>query len=193
MAALPVIAAVAGIAGTGISAAGALGAGEAQAANASYQAAVARNNAAVAQQNAAWTIQSGETNAATEGQKARAQIGSVKAAQGANNVDVNTGSAADVRTGAQELAGVDTRTIMSNSAKQAYGYETAAASNTAEAGLLSQESAQAQEAAPVSSLGSFLSGISSVGDNWLKYQSLGTGASSAGPGVSDAGVGIGMA
>ena len=106
----------------------------------------------------------------------------IVAAQGANNVDVNTGSAVNVRTSSQELANVDTRTIMSNAAKQSFGYQVAASSDTAQAGLDTQEASQAQTAGGIGSLGSFLSGISSVGANWAKYQQppFGTGATAAG-------------
>ena len=169
-AALPVISAVAGVAGAGIAAVGAIGAGEAQSANAAYQAQVARNNAEIAKQNAAYTMESGQAQAAAQGMKARAAVGSLVAAQGANNVDVNTGSPADVRVGSKELANLDTKTIISNAARQAYGYQVAATSDTAEAGLLTQESSQAAEGGEISSLGSFLSGISSVGGNYLRYQ-----------------------
>lgn len=179
------IGAISGIAGTGISAVGALEAGQAQAANASYQAQVARNNAQVAQQNAAWTTQSGEAQAAAQGQKSRAAVGSLVAAQGANNIDVNTGSAAEVKTGAQEMANLDTKTTMSNAARSAYGYEVAATSNTAQAGLYSQEAGQASTGGAISSLGSFLSGISSVGANWEKYQNP---PPPGAPSASDAGV-----
>jgi hypothetical protein len=171
---------LAGIVGAGISAIGTMEAAQAQSANASYQAQVARNNAQIAQENSTMAIQSGEAQAAAQGQKARAQVGGIVAAQGANNVDVNTGSAANVRTSSQELANVDTRTIMSNAAKQSFGYQVAASSDTAQAGLDTQEASQAQTAGGIGSLGSFLSGISSVGPNWVKYQNLGTGATSAG-------------
>ena len=180
MAALPLIGTVAGVAGTAISAVGTMEAAQAQSANASYQAQVARNNAQIAQENSAMAINAGETQAAAQGEKARAQVGGIIAAQGANNVDVNSGSAADVRTSSKELANVDTRTIMSNAAKQSFGYQVAASSDTAQAGLLTQEAGQAQTAGDIGSLGSFLSGISSVGGNWAKFQNLGTGATSAG-------------
>jgi hypothetical protein len=180
LAALPLIAAVAGLAGTAVSAVGAVEQGQATAANASYQAQVARNNAQIANQNAAWTTESGEAQAAAQGEKAKAAVGSVVAAQGADNVDVNTGSAEQVSSGAKSLANLDTQTIMSNAARGAYGYRVAATSDTAQAGLEEQEASQATTAGDISSLGSFLSGISSVGGNWAKYQQFGTGATAAG-------------
>ena len=183
IAALPAIGAVAGLAGTAVSVAGAMQAGEAQAANARYQAQVARNNAQIAQQNAAWTMQSGETSAATQGAKGKAAIGELLAAQGSNNVDVNSGSSADVRTSAQALADLDTKTIMSNASRTAFGYQVAASSDNAQAGLYTQEANQAESAAPINALGSFLSGISSVGSNWAKFQGPSATAAGVDPNV----------
>jgi hypothetical protein len=61
---------------------------------------------------------------------------------------------------------------MSDAAKQYFGYQVAAQSDQAQSGLLQTEASQAQTAGDIGSLGSFLSGISSVGANWAKFQNL---------------------
>src|SRR5947209_1984568 len=91
------VSAVAGLAGAGISAYGAYEQGQATKNAALYQSQVAQNNAKIAKQNADWDIEAGEIAAANRGQQVRAAVGSQKASQGASGVDVNTGSAADVR------------------------------------------------------------------------------------------------
>jgi hypothetical protein len=94
---------VAGIAGAGISAYGSYESMEARSANAAYQARVAANNAKIAQQNAAMDIQSGEIQAANQGLKTRAAVGTIKAQEAAQGVDVNTGSFPHVRAAASEI------------------------------------------------------------------------------------------
>jgi hypothetical protein len=66
---------------------------------AAYQAQVARNNAIIAGYNATEAEQAGETQAYVTSQTAAAQGGRIKAAQAANNIDVNTGSAGEGAAG----------------------------------------------------------------------------------------------
>lgn len=167
--------AIAGIAGTVISAAGQYEQGQATAAASAYQAQVAANNAAIAKTNALMDIQSGEIAAVNSGLKTRAQVGSEKANQGASGVDVNTGSAVNVRAGTAETGMLDALTIRSNAAKEAYGQEVTATSDTAQSQLDTMEGSQAAEAGEIGAAGSLLSGASTVGGNYLKYQNLGGG------------------
>src|ERR1700676_5609173 len=108
------IALVAGIAGAGVSAAGAYGSMEASSKNADYQAQVAANNATIAMKNAAMDTQSGEIAASNQGLKTRSAVGKTLAQQGASGVDVNTGSAPKVRAAESELGALDAMTIRSN-------------------------------------------------------------------------------
>jgi hypothetical protein len=157
------------IAGAAVSAAGQYSSMEAQSANAAYQAQVAANNSKQAMMNAGMETQSGEIEAANQGLKTRAAVGMTLAKQGASGVDVNTGSAPKVRAAESELGMLDAMTIRSNAAKKAYGYEVAATSDTAESTLLAQESSQADKAAPIAALGTFLQGASSAGGTYGKY------------------------
>ena len=171
---LPVALLGMGVAGAAVSAVGSVEAGEAGKGSADYQAQVARNNALIANENATWTAESGESKVAAQGMKTAQTVGTTKAAQGASNIDVNTGSASDVRTSEAKLGVLDALTIRSNSAREAYGYEVASTSDTAQAGLLEQQGAQAQTAGDIGALSSFLSGASSVGSKYQMMQ-LGTG------------------
>lgn len=168
-AAIAPLALVAGIAGAGISAAGAYGSAQAQSADAAYQAQVAANNAAIAKQNAAMDIESGEVQTANSQMKTRAAVGKTLAGEAASGVSVNSGSFPKVRGAESELGMLDALTIRSNAAKQAYSQTVAATGDTAESGLLATESEQASAAAPISALGSFLGQASSVGGSYAKY------------------------
>ena len=81
-------------AGTAISAIGAIGQGASNAAQARYQAQVAANNAVTAQQNANYAIAAGQTEGTNAGLRERATGGRLTTELAANNLDVNTGSAA---------------------------------------------------------------------------------------------------
>jgi hypothetical protein len=167
------VATVAGLAGGGISAFGAYEGGQARAASANYQAQVAANNAKIAQWNASMEAASGAAKESAQGMKTAASAGTAKAAQGASGIDVNTGSAANVRQAVAKLGALDALTIRSNTARSVYGYEVAATSDEAQSQLLSAEAKQAGEAGDISALGTFLSSASSVGS---KFASMQTGA-----------------
>lgn len=127
-----------GIAG----AAGSIQQGYAASGAASYNAKIAQENAALATQNAAWTGAEGEQAYGIAGQKARLAGGSIEAAQAANNVDVTTGSARMVQRSEAEGAALSQANIRSNAARQAYGFETQAVSDTAQAALLKSQAKQ---------------------------------------------------
>ena len=170
-----------GLAGTAISAAGGIMGGimgaqgaeqQGQATSTAdlYQAQVAQNNAAIAQRNASDEMMAGNTASMNSGLQTRAKIGTMKAGQGANGVDVNTGSAAAVRAGADQTGYLDALTIRDNSAKKAYGYEVQGTSDTAQAGLDTMGASNARAAAQISADTSLISGATSVGKALAGYQ-----------------------
>src|SRR6266446_6811854 len=85
-----------------------------------YQAGVAQVNEQIAKQNAAYEKELGETQAQEAGMKTRAEMGQIKAAQGASGLDVNCCSAVDVQKSAQEVGTFNETMIRSNAAKRAY-------------------------------------------------------------------------
>lgn len=169
-----------GLIGSIISAGGAMEQAQAQSEAAAYQSQVAANNAKIARENASLDIQAGEAAATNEGLKTRGLVGTEKAAQGASGIDVNTGSAANVRAGTEQIGLLDALTIRSNAAKAAYGQQVAATSQTAQSQLYGFESAQAKEAGPISAAGSLLSGVGTVGLNFAKLQNVGAGTGGGG-------------
>ena len=78
------------LASSGISAAGSVMSGQAQQAAARYNAQVAKQNAQIATQNANMAGAVGNEDVAIQGLKNKAAVGGILAAQGANNVDVNS-------------------------------------------------------------------------------------------------------
>ncbi len=107
----------------------------AAAASAGYNAKVAQNNALIAEQNAAFAGAEGEQQAGAEGLKTKATYGGTLARQGASGVDIKSPSFENVLTSEAELGKVNAMNIRSNAARQAYGYQTAATSDLAQAQL----------------------------------------------------------
>lgn len=119
----------------GASALGQVAAGQAASASAKYNSQVAANNAKIATQNASYAGQEGESKAAQSEANTRATSGAILATQGASGVNVNTGSAPDVRQSQAQVGMLEAMTIRSNAARAAYGYQTQAASDTGQSAL----------------------------------------------------------
>lgn len=139
-----------------------------------YSAQVAKNNAQIANQSATYSTEAGNQAGENQSLKNSAQMGELKASQAANNVNINSGSALGVQEGQAAAGQLDTQTTVHNALLQAYGYQTQAESDTAQAG---QDSASGD----IGAAGGLLSSASSLGFKW-------SGMS----GVSDPGVGDSM-
>ena len=177
-----------GIVGALSSAAGSVYSGVAASESANYQAEVARTNAQIANQNAQYAIQAGQAKTAQAGQVAAEKEAAVTTALAANGVDVNSGSALNVRTGQRETGLLDEQTTLNNAELTAYGYKTQAAGYTAQAGLEQAQSEAAIPGAVIGATGSLLNNASSIGFKWL---SANGGASSSSSASSYSGGGIG--
>jgi hypothetical protein len=155
----------------------------AQAASANYQAQVALNNQTIAQQNARYAQQAGAVNAQAQDFQTRKLLGEQMAAQGASGIDLTTGSPFDVTQSTRQLGRLDTANIIQRANMEAYGYQTAATSAGAQAGLLRQQAGFAQTAGGIGAAGTLLGGASSLATKWLQYQQRGV------PGFGDLGAG----
>lgn len=151
---------------TGVSAVGsAKGAGKSGAASAQasmYNAQVARNNAKIDNWAADYTGDVAFIQADDQSQKGAATGAKIKAAQSANNIDVNTGSAVDVQVGARELAQKDATSVMRAGQLKSYGYRVQANNENSKADLLTMGASADEEAASASQQGSILSGATSI-------------------------------
>lgn len=161
---------VTGIAGTAVSAYGAYQQGQAQKSAANYQAQVAANNAQIAQTNARLATQKGEIEATQQELKNRAQMGEIVASMAANNVDVGSGSALDVRKSADVVGQMDAATIRSNAALENYGYRSQSLGFQSQSTLDKATAQNAGEASYIGAAGSLLGGASRVGAQYVQWQ-----------------------
>src|SRR5229473_3599962 len=145
--------------------------GESNARMYEYQANVARMNQQIQKQNADYARSAGEVEAQQSGMKTRFMVGSQKAGQGASGLDVNRGSAVDVRTSQLQVGAEDQAIIRSNAARRAYGYEVEAAQSGAEVGIKGMAASGSRTAGWIGAAGSILGGASSVSSKWLQYSS----------------------
>lgn len=158
------------LAGGAVGAYGALKSASAQANAAKYNAAIDSENANVARQNAAIAGQSGAEQAGMTSLKGRAVAGEMRANQAAGNIDVNSGSPVDVQMSQRELSEIDALTVRSNATRQAYGYQTQAESQQAEAGLQTYEAGQDITAGGIGAASTFLGGVSSAASKYTAFQ-----------------------
>ncbi len=140
-----------------------------------YQSGIAMMNRQINLQNADWAIASGESQAVNAGMKARAIGGQIRAAQGASGIDVGSGSSEDVRAGQKLVSDIDVSNIRTNAARVAYGFQTKAATDEAQANLYQMAGTNAEEAGRIKALGSLVSGAASVSDKWLQMGQYGLG------------------
>jgi len=171
---LAAIGAGAAVAGTGISAIGAIGQGNAQAAEARYSSQVAKNNAIINNQNANYAIAAGEAKAGDQGMKNRAGLAALTTALAAGGTDINSGSAVDLRASKRAVGELDTERVLADTQLAAYGYRTQASNATAEAQLKTAEAGYDTTAGYLKGGGDLLSGASSIG---LKFAGLRDSAS----------------
>ncbi len=180
------LAAGASVAGTAATTAGKLKGGAASRAGsdaaaiaaakmAQYQAQVARNNKLIAERAAEYAISTGQQRAAIQSMKGAAVAGKIKAAQAASGLDVNTGTAVDVRVGQREAETLDSANVLHKAQLENYGYMVQAGNFEAEARLQDAKAGFAQSSvgaggdsgAALGATGSLLAGASALPWKWL--------------------------
>lgn len=169
-------------AGTGLDMYGKSKAAGAQAGMYAYQGSVARINQQIAKQNADYERYAGEVKAQQGGMETRARIGSMRAKQGASGLDVNRGSAVNVRAGIADVGAQNVGIIRANAARRAYAYESEAANYEAQGTMYDTASKNAKKAGKLAVLSSLISGASSVAGKWQAGSQSGLfGSSSSNP------------
>ena len=163
----------ASLAGGLLGAVGAQKEGAAQQQMYNYKAQVAKINADIDRQNAAWARDKGEKEAEQYGIKAGQRFGQIRVAQGASNLDVNTGSAADVQRSQRKITQMDMGQIRSNAAKVAYDYTTKATMDENQVGLDVMAGQYAQQAGEIKAASSILGTVSTVSSKWQQGKSSG--------------------
>jgi hypothetical protein len=162
--------AVIGMAGAAVSAFGTYEQGQAQSAAAAYQAQVAQNNANIARQNASMESQAGEIAVTNQGLKTRATVGKEKAYAGTSGVTTGAGSEEAVQGGTRMMGMLDALTTRSNAVKKAWASEVQATSDEAQSKLYDFQSETSAIGGDIGAAGSLLSGASTVGGNFIKWQ-----------------------
>jgi hypothetical protein len=111
---------------------------------AEYNATMSENNAIIADRAAERAIAVGAAKAEARSVGTAARLGTIKAGQAASGVDVNTGSAVDVRAGTRAFGKLDAETDMANAALENYGFRVRATDARAQAGLQRHSAAMAR-------------------------------------------------
>ena len=173
MADLATIGLVAGLAGTAVSAAGAISSANAQGKAAAYSAQVAQNNATIASQNAAYATQAGQAKAEQQGLENKQRLGKVVAGEAAGGVDINSGSNEAVAQSQTELGQEDVGNVLNNAQLQAYGYRSQTTSFQAQSGLDTAQANQAPTAAALGGAGSLFQGAAQFGLGASRLQNVG--------------------
>lgn len=184
--ALMALGTVATVAGAANQASGQIAQGNAANEMAQYRAQVAKNNAKLAEGDASYAIQAGKLESYNQGMKNAAHLGNVKASQAASGVDVNRGSAVDVRSGEAATGAQEQQNIESNADRKAYGYRRQSADYTAEAGLDERGGYNAQVAARNEAGSTVLGAASSLAFKWGTF---GAGGGGSGGGLGDSSTG----
>lgn len=156
----------ASVAGGVTSAIGAKYSGEAKASMYEYQAGIAKLNESIEKQNADYARKSGEVVASEVGAKAKQTMGLIKAGQGASGLDVNSGSAVQTRESQQNRNEFDQAIVRSNAARQAYGFETGALTQQANAGLAGMGAEASRTAGNLGAASSIIGSVGSVASKW---------------------------
>jgi len=169
-----------------VSAAGTMAQGIATANAANYNAQVARNNATVMEQNAEYAAKAGFAKTEASSLKGRAVGGKVLTSLAANGVDVNTGSALDVRVSQREQQKLDTEMVRHNAELESYGYRVKAEDYRNQAVLKEYEADFAPWGAALKAGGTLLEKWPSVSG------AFGGGATPGGTAGGGAGAGFGV-
>lgn len=156
------------------SAVGTVSAGEAKASAANYQAQIAKNNAVIANQNAEYSLEAGAAQSAAESQKGAAGLSAIKARQAASGLDINSGSAVNVRAGQAETNTLNTLTTEHNALLQAYGYRNQVDSFTEQSALDKSSAQNAKIGGYLSATAGLLDSASSLGFKFSGMQNPGS-------------------
>lgn len=156
-----------------VSAFGQMEQGKASQQSALYQAAVAKNNKIVAERAAEAEKMQGLIESEQNDLKVRGVAGAQKAAQAANGIDVNTGTALAIRKGTVEMGTYDSEMIRANAGKKAYNYLVQAQNFESEAQFKTMQGEQALKASKTAAFGTLIGTASSLAGKWGNFKNSG--------------------
>ena len=163
---IPIIAAVSAVA----SAAGTAVSASQQAASANYQAKVASNNQVIAANNAQAAINAGTQQAQQQLTANDQRVGQIRAALGANNIELNSGSALDIQSDQGRTGALNAYTTQYNAGLQASGFRAQQSNFQAQQSADTAAAGNISAAAPLGVATSLLSSASSFAPKWAAYQ-----------------------
>jgi hypothetical protein len=149
---------------------------KAQSNAADYNAAVAKNNAEMAAQNAETTLQQGDIAQQRDYQEGAQRMGAIRAAMGANDVQLNSGSALALQGDQARTTQQNVQATGYNSLVQAVGLRNQAIDYGSQAGMDTAEAANDTTAGNTRALSSIIGGASSVSSKWASFQQQGIGS-----------------
>lgn len=135
-----------------------------------YRAQVANNNAAIERNNADATRAAGVVEESNSKLRTGMTMAAQKAAQAANGVDVNVGSAAQVRQSTANVGAIDAAMIHYNAARAAFGQQALAANYDAQAKLDRKAGTGALTEGLFKAGSSVLSGASSLSEKYAQFK-----------------------
>lgn len=159
---MPFIAPIIGIVSAVAGVAGSLAQGGAQSAAANYQAQVATNNAILAGEQATMASQAGYEQTAEKSLQGAQQLGQIKAAMGANNVDINTGSNVNVIGSQRAASQLASQTVQANAQKAVFGYQNQQQQYADQANLYKAQAQSDQTAGMIGAATHIIGGLGSV-------------------------------
>lgn len=153
-----------GLAGLGLSAAGAAQQASTANAAADAQSKIAANNAKTAESEARYAEATAEENAQAQRRKTAQVIGAQRAAMGASGAVVDQGSFMDVTLDTATRGELDAQALLDEGDRAAWRARNQADTYSAQSKIYSQS-----KTSPLASVtGSLLSGASQIGSNWYK-------------------------
>lgn len=178
------------IGGAATGAAAAKQSGEAKATQFEYQAGIAQRNKQIAKQNADYARWTGELEAQKSGMKTGWEMSLAKTAQGASGLDVNFGSATQVRDSMHEIGWHDQQVIRSNAARTAYAYESEGAIQQTQSEMYKKAATDSRAGADLGVAASILGGASSVSSKWMQGSTMGLWGGGSNTSTHNSGVGL---
>lgn len=182
---LAVIGMTAAAVGGGITAYGQHQSGQAQGAAYKYQSGVAKINQQLKLQDAEYARDVGEVEAQQSGLRTRAAVGNIRAIQGGRGIDINSGSAANVRKSEIDIGQENEAIIRANAARKAYGFEVDAMNAGTQSKVYGMAASGAETAGSMKAAGTLISTAGSVASKWYQFGPTFGGGSNKGLLASD--------
>lgn len=138
-----------------------------------YMAQMALMNSRIAADNATAAQQAGVQEASMDKLRAGVVAGQQKAAQGANGIDVNFGSAAQVRGSTVRVGDLDAALAQYNANRQTFNDLVQSAGYKAQAGADKKAGFNSLTGGVLNAANTLLGGASSLSNKWAQFQTVG--------------------